>query len=234
MNQYNEHRQRADRYFGHMFGVDSEQARSLVTVAVTDRRTRHEEGYGNAWPVLALSRESGLWLSLAPSAESLAEVLAGELRERRGRFAVKPSQIFVPSAQPPAAATIEGAEIRPIHAPVPSWGGGTVPTESIAQGTAFGVYLGSELAAWAEATPLPQATARFGVLLVGIETHPEYRRQGYARAVLTRLTEEAHRRDLTPVYFCGGNNVASQRTALAAGYVPYGEWWRIRATDLAS
>lgn len=62
-----------------------------------------------------------------------------------------------------------------------------------------------------------------GTLEIGVETIPEARRRGYAVSCLSGLTAEVLSRGLTPEYRCTFSNVASAKTARAAGYVQVGE-----------
>lgn len=234
MARIDEHRRRADVYFGRLLGAPLFRDAAPATTIRSEERTVAAEGYGSPWLLLGLRIGPRNWLSVAPSLWSRAEDLAANLQHGTGCFARTPSPIFLPACEPSLPDLPAGAELRPIREPVASWGTAVIPHESLAFGTVFGLYLDGVLAAWAEATPLPEATPRCGVLLVGIETHPDYRRRGFAKAVLARLTQHVEERDLTPLYFCGGHNVASRKTAEACGYRLYGEWWRIREADLTS
>lgn len=55
----------------------------------------------------------------------------------------------------------------------------------------------------------------------GIETLPEYRRQGHALAALRGWTGEVLRQGALPLYSAARENVASLALAEQAGYVPY-------------
>lgn len=55
---------------------------------------------------------------------------------------------------------------------------------------------------------------------IGVDVLPEYRRQGIASAVTSRLTLEILDRGKTPFYCCAWSNVKSARNAVRCGYYP--------------
>jgi GNAT superfamily N-acetyltransferase len=55
---------------------------------------------------------------------------------------------------------------------------------------------------------------------IGIEVLPEFRRLGIASALVSRLAREISRLGKVPYYGAAVSNVASQRTALRAGFKP--------------
>lgn len=250
MNTTAEHVQRADRYFGHMIGIVLNESNGPTPVIETERRGRPEEGFSDAWPLLALKKGSRCWVSASATALStlpmamrnslrgtqqefaLHSAIVADLRDAKGIFDKLSAYIFLPTIVPLAPYLAGRIKLQLIRESVQLWKGGIIPEESIKDGTAFGVYLDDQLVSWAEATPLPTITGQFGVMLVGIETHPEHRGKGYAKAALACLTQEVCKRDMTPIYFCGKHNKASQKTVLACGYSLYGEWWRFRESDL--
>lgn len=224
-----------------MFALGSSDPGNRDTFVITERRSRREEGFGDVWPLLAFRENGCCRVSISPMAlagltsgsqEDYANELIRNLRNTPSFFGVLPSLVFLPAASLPSPSLPEGISIRQIREQPPSWAEGKIPQTSIEAGTAFGVCADGEIVSWAEATPLT-VTGQFGVTLVGIETHSSYRHKGYARAVLVHLTREVCERGLTPVYFCSSRNEASQKTAMAGGYSLYGEWWRIRASDIA-
>ena len=60
-------------------------------------------------------------------------------------------------------------------------------------------------------------------LEIGVETIPDARRRGYAKSCLCGVTEMILSRGLIPEYRCTYSNVASAKTARAAGYTQIGE-----------
>ena len=235
---------RFDDYFSNMIGqsVDGNPDQA-VQVFETSRRLQCEEGYGSVWPILILKKAASWWVSTAPglkdeiedaiqpflAGDGFTPALIGALKNILSRqYAVKShphSQVFRP-AMPVLEVQLPGEcmlrLIRMDEKPQ------LVPEESVEWGTAFGVYHSGKLASWAEVTPLPSITPRFGVMLVGIETLPEYQRRGYARAVLAQATRRVLAIGNIPIYHCGVQNVASQRTALSCGYQLYGETLRFQ------
>ena len=236
------HIQRADAYLSFVLDCPvGPDVRSGLQSRESGRRLRPEEGYAAAWPICVLRKGDAWWVSAAPglprkvsSAVAAARgdpgfgpsLIARIRRALPGEWAVRwhHSLLFVPPREARAADNPAGCLIRPMTlAEKPRR---SVPEESVALGTAFGAFVGGELASWAEATPLPTVTERFGVMLVGIETRVAFRRRGYARAALAALTREVVGRGLTPLYGCAATNVASARTARSCGYAQYGEMLR--------
>ena len=104
------------------------------------------------------------------------------------------------------------------------------PEESLRDGTAFAVIKDGKLVSLASVVPTPDATSKYRLSWPGVETLPEYRRQGYAKGVVSGVTQTLLSRDITPVYGCSVTNVASGTTARSLGYQSYGEelQWRYR------
>lgn len=55
---------------------------------------------------------------------------------------------------------------------------------------------------------------------IGVDVLPEYRQKGIATVMVNKLTFEVLNRGLIPYYFTDNSNIASQKTALKAGYFP--------------
>ncbi len=55
---------------------------------------------------------------------------------------------------------------------------------------------------------------------IGVDVLPEYRNQGIATAIVNKLAIETLNRGYIPYYFTDNSNVASQKTAIAAGFFP--------------
>ncbi len=55
---------------------------------------------------------------------------------------------------------------------------------------------------------------------IGVDVLPEYRRQGVASAVTSKLTREILNRGKVPFYCCAWSNVKSARNAVRCGYRP--------------
>ena len=97
------------------------------------------------------------------------------------------------------------------------------PIESIQDGTAFGVIIDGKIVSRSSTIPTPNATKKFGLVWLGVETLPEYRLRGYAKAVISGATETILSRGQTPVYDHATWNKASENTAKSLGYQFYGE-----------
>lgn len=55
---------------------------------------------------------------------------------------------------------------------------------------------------------------------IGVDVLDEYRNQHLATMAVKMLTKELIDRDLVPYYFTDNTNLASQKTAIASGYIP--------------
>ena len=64
-----------------------------------------------------------------------------------------------------------------------------------------------------------------------IAVHPEYRRQGIASALTSRLAVEVLKRGKVPFYCCAWSNVASARNAIRCGFRP--AWVQLTAKSMA-
>ena len=66
---------------------------------------------------------------------------------------------------------------------------------------------------------------------IGIDVLPEYRRQGIASALTSRLAVEVLKRGKVPFYCCAWSNVASARNAIRCGFRP--AWVQLTAKSMA-
>lgn len=55
---------------------------------------------------------------------------------------------------------------------------------------------------------------------IGVDVLPDYRKQGVAAALTSRLAAETFARGMLPFYCCAWSNVASARNAVRSGFVP--------------
>ena len=102
------------------------------------------------------------------------------------------------------------------------------PEESIKDGTAFGVIIDNKIVSRSSTMPTPDATSKYGLVWLSVETLPEYRQRGYAKAVVSGTTETILSRGQISVYSHATCNKASENTAKALGYQLYGEILRWR------
>lgn len=61
----------------------------------------------------------------------------------------------------------------------------------------------------------------------GVNTHPDFRRRGYAAAVVAAWAQAVYESGCLPLYSTSWDNLASQAVALRVGAVWYGEDWSI-------
>jgi hypothetical protein len=60
----------------------------------------------------------------------------------------------------------------------------------------------------------------YGMHEIGVDVAREYRGSGFGAIVVRAAAAEILARGATPLYGCAANNIRSQRTALAAGFLP--------------
>ena len=97
-------------------------------------------------------------------------------------------------------------------------------SESVSDGRlCFGQIESERVVSVAVTHAAPNERETGGTLEIGIETIPEARGRGYAASSLSGVTAMILSRGLVPEYRCTRSNVASKKTALAAGYVQVGE-----------
>jgi GNAT superfamily N-acetyltransferase len=65
---------------------------------------------------------------------------------------------------------------------------------------------------------------------IGVDVLPEYRRQGVASSLTSRLAVEILNREKVPFYCCAWSNVASVRNALKSGFRP--GWVHLTSVDI--
>ena len=87
----------------------------------------------------------------------------------------------------------------------------------------FGQIDGGKVVSVAVTHASPDKREPGGPLEIGVETIPGAQRRGYAVSCLSGLTAMVLSRGLIPEYRCTFSNVASAKTARAAGYLQIGE-----------
>ena len=60
----------------------------------------------------------------------------------------------------------------------------------------------------------------YGMHEIGVDVAPEYRGRGFGALVVRAACREILERGETPLYGCAADNIRSQRTALASGFLP--------------
>ena len=67
---------------------------------------------------------------------------------------------------------------------------------------------------------------------IGIDVLPEYRRQGIASALTSRLAVEILERDKVPFYCCAWSNIKSARNAIKSGFRPAWAQMTVKPLDI--
>lgn len=65
---------------------------------------------------------------------------------------------------------------------------------------------------------------------IGVDVLPEYRRQGLASALTSRLATEILNKGIVPFYCCAWSNIGSIRNAFASGFRP--AWVQVTAKTI--
>ena len=67
---------------------------------------------------------------------------------------------------------------------------------------------------------------------IGVDVFPDYRRQGIASALTSRLAKEIIKRGKVPFYCCAWSNIKSTRNAIKSGFRPAWVEMTVKAADM--
>ena len=87
---------------------------------------------------------------------------------------------------------------------------------NISDGTAYAVFKDDQMLSVCEGDNLRYM--RDEVETIGVRTHPDYRRLGYAKAALSRTTKAVFGLGKVPLYSLRATNLASLYTGESVGY----------------
>ena len=90
----------------------------------------------------------------------------------------------------------------------------------------WGAFEGEVLASAVDEPDIPYLQGI--VYELGINTHPAFRRRGYAQKAYAAAIAHALEQGRTPLWSTTVDNVASQRLARSLGFVPFG--WSVAIT----
>ena len=244
---------RLDSFHTETTGYPLSQAQpGTICVTASERRLLKEEGYGVVFTFWMLLSYGRCVISVRPDLKEPIQRIVRDAADARELFtenyrnridkvcrAIVPDDIAEQLRQSHSYGFyIDAEHFRPFAAPgcsrlsqddrelIQEMLGSNkygCPEESLQDGTVFGVVKDGKLVSLASVVPTPAATSRFSLSWPGVETLPEYRRRGYAKAVVSGVTETLLSRDVTPVYSCSVANIASASTARGLGYRLYGE-----------
>ena len=105
------------------------------------------------------------------------------------------------------------ADFPPLYRP--EWGNALCEKRKELDVLGVGAYDGDKLVGFAACSADCETMWQ-----IGVDVLPEYRRQGIAPAVTSRLTREILKRGKVPFYCCAWCNVKSARNAVRCGYSP--------------
>jgi hypothetical protein len=245
-----------DAFYSECLGFPVKNVKSgKVRVVDSERRLKHEEGYGIIFPFLMLHSEGRYIISVRPDLLDLVSALVRNESDAQMLFKedvgvvveswcrsvlpintankLKRSHSFELYVDREHFRSFNLLECRRINTDDNElmeemnkesdfW----CPEECIQDGTAFGVVVDGKLVARSNTIITPEATRKYKLVWMGVETLSEYRRRGYAKAVISGTTETLLSRGLTPIYDHATWNIASGNTAKSLGYQFYGETLR--------
>lgn len=245
-----------DAFYSECLGFPFKKAKSdKAQVVASERRLRNEEGYGAAFPFWMLYSEKRYIISVRPDLLDLVSALVRSESDAKALFN-EDGGIIVESwcrSVLPKDGTkklrriysleyyVDREHFRPFNLPacrrltlddfrlieeMSETSDFGCSDECIKDGTAYGVFADGKLVARSTTIRTPEATSKYNLVWMGVETLMEYRRRGYAKAVISGTTETLLSRGQTPVYDHAVWNVASENTAKSLGYQLYGETLR--------
>lgn len=92
----------------------------------------------------------------------------------------------------------------------------------VQSGCGFGRWVDGNLVCANDLPGMPYLAGQ--VQEIGINTHPGYRRRGYAAQVCRAAVRAIVEQGKCPCWSCAADNAASQALAKRAGFVPLGDW----------
>lgn len=243
-----------DEYFSEYLGCDIgliPPGRTVVTAS--ERREYAEPLYSDPFPVWMIVTQSRCAVSvrgsLLKTASSLAKAI-GLDNLRRPEFArqfvlglartLGVRQRVGSSSGPILYCTSDTLRLHQLHhcrrlvaddlAAVTQSGmlPGPWLAHSIREGTAFGVFRELRLISLSGTLPAPHLSNKVAEVSVP-GTLEEFRNQGCGRTVISHTTRAVLETGRIPVYATSDANLASQRTAVASGYIEYGWQFQVRA-----
>jgi GNAT superfamily N-acetyltransferase len=260
MNAYLE---RLDAFHAEVLGCPlAEVEPGEIRVVASERRWRREEGYGVIFPFWLLVTRSRGVISVRPELEEPVRAIVRGATDAAALFGEEYAATLEAACRAVLSADEAQKLFRShslnFYADAVHFRSFTVPgcrrltpddqelidemsrvsafwctEECVRFGAAFGVITDGKLVARSTTIWTPETTDQYGLVWVGVETLPAYRRRGYAKAVVSETTETLLARGLTPAYDCAVTNLASANTAQAVGYQLHAETlhWRYREDE---
>ncbi|HGJ66129.1 TPA: GNAT family N-acetyltransferase [bacterium] len=248
--------ERLDSFYSECLGTPVNKIKSgKIKIVSSERRLTREEGYGVIFPFLLLYSSNRCIISVRPDLIDLVSALIHDETDAKmlfndagGKIVESLCRSVIPKDFSSRLRSVYSLELfvdrdqfRQYNIPecrrltkddhelideMNEISDFTCPDECIKDGTAFGVFVDGKIVARSTTIHTPIATQKYNLVWIGVETLPEYRQKGYAKAVVSGTTDALLLRGQTPVYTHAVWNVASGRTAKALGYQLYGELLR--------
>ena len=245
--------ERLDAFYSEVLGCPvTDIAPGEIHVVASERRLRREEGYGVIVPFWLLLTRGRCVISVRPELAEPVQAIVRDAPDAKALFGaeyagpieevcrtVLPADVverlrnshslgFYVDQEHFRPFTVSGCrrlmtEDRELIAEMNRVSVFGCPDESVQDGTAFGVITDGKLVARSSVVPTPEATGKYVLAWPGVETLSDYRRRGYAKAVVSGTTETLLAQGITPAYDCAITNVGSESTARSLGYRLYSE-----------
>jgi len=240
-----DHTGTVNEYFGTYLGASpSSVARSQLLVVASDRRTKPETGWGNAFAVWAFLLDDRGVVSVRPdlysavarqvraaSPTTFSPVIVRSLLSEAcpTTFASHWSVVYVcdktslhthncPGCRRMGAHDVEAyiALKRSMWPELDAECERSDISRNIGDGIAYAVFVDSRIVSASSAPRVAHMNDR--VEEAAVDTHPDFRGRGYGRCVISGMTDAVLGLGRTPIYRASGTNVASSRVAVVCGY----------------
>jgi predicted GNAT family acetyltransferase len=250
--------ERLDDFYSECLGYPLKNVQSgEFRIVSSDRRLHYEEGYGIIFPFLLLCSNDRYLISVRPDMSELMSAFVQDISDAKAIFTENGIKVIgslyqsilsedIPSGlrwSQSLTHYIDKEHFKPFTVTecrqltyadqelideMSKISEFICPDECIQNGTAFGVVVDGKLVSRSTTIITPNSTEKYNLVWIGVETLPEYRHNGYAKAVVSGITEIVLSRGQTPVYDHAIWNIASEKTAKSLGYQLYCETLRLQ------
>lgn len=236
-----------DKYMYSRLGILEEECkRGILNIIESDRRTKKEMSYGYLHFLWWVEFADGTTIISVPpkckepvedflakrsSSEITDKQFGIELKEfvdglAQKRFGKEISTCFRDVMFACCNQTFKSAgtgveTVQIIDGSIPAAQGIVLPQHCMPDGIAYGAVVENRIVSTAYA----HRTGEYENVVadIGVETAPEYRKQGYGKAVVSAVTKHMLMNAGEALYKCDPANIASRATAQSVGFVPYGK-----------
>lgn len=148
-----------------------------------------------------------------PNIHWLDSRLEGQMTCFMAEYFLPDPEKLIPLPCPYSLKVLERKDFGPLY--LPQWGNALCASRKHLDMLGVGAYDGERLVGLAGCS----ADCR-DMWQIGVDVLPEYRRQGIASALTSRLALETLARGKAPFYCCAWSNIRSARNAIKSGFLP--------------